>query len=126
VPLTRIDAPAGPLAEGDVFAAVTGPTARRGGPGLVDRMVVTRAEAPSGRHAGVATYRKVGPVLTGTAEVHVRPLGPALSEVTWVERIGLRGVPGTLTAVPSRLASGAMVRLALRRVRREVDAAREA
>ena len=123
VPLTRVDAAPGPLPEGEELVAVTGPWARRGGGGLVDRMLVTHAEAPSGRRPGRATYRKLGPVLRGTAEVHVRPLGATLSEVTWVERIGLRGVPAAVTAVPSRLLSGAMLRLLLRRVRREVDLA---
>ncbi|HWS57164.1 MAG TPA: hypothetical protein VN257_01380 [Actinotalea sp.] len=105
VPLTRVGAPAR-LSVGETFVAVSGPTATRGGPGLVDRMVVERLDPPSdsrdptrgagagGSTTGVARFRKTGPVLGGFAEIHVRPLGPRHSEVTWVERITLRGVPG--------------------------------
>lgn len=123
VPLTRIDAPGAALAQGTEFTAVTGPGAGRGLPGLVDRMVVTGVHPPAGRNPGRATYRKVGPVLSGTAELHVRPLGPTHTEVAWVERIGLRGVPAVLTATPSRLASAAMLRVVLHRLRREVRGA---
>ena len=79
--------------------AVTGPGARRGGPGLVDRMRVTSHEPPSTaeRRGGIARFVKTGPVLTGWAELAVRPLGPAACELVWTERIGLRGLPTVLT-----------------------------
>lgn len=125
VPMTRIGAPTR-LSVGETFVAVSGPTAPQGGPGLVDRMVVERldpptAAGPTGPAAsGVARFRKTGPVLGGVAEIHVRPLGPALCEVTWIERITVRGVPAGLTDVVARPATGAMLRRVLGLVAAEV------
>jgi hypothetical protein len=119
VPMTRIEAP-GTLEVGDSFTAVTGPTARTGGPGLVDRMTVLRADPPTAREIGVADYRKDGPVLRGGAGIEVRPLGPDWSEVTWIEQIGLRGLPTALTDIVARPASRLMLEVVLRRVRRDI------
>ncbi|MBO1752183.1 hypothetical protein J4G33_10255 [Actinotalea sp. BY-33] len=126
VPMTRIDGPAA-LGVGDVFVGVTGPGALHGGPGLADRMRVERLEPPVTEPAGpgrtgVAVYRKLGPVLLGTAEVHVRPLGPGLCEVAWVERVHLRGLPRALTTAPLRPVLGGMGWYVLRQVAREVAA----
>lgn len=131
IPLTRIDAPRpAPLALGDVFTAVSGPGATRGGPGLPDRMVLAELTDPvpaRGRtpaRTGRAVYRKLGPVLLGTAEVAVRPLGAGHCQVTWTERVHLRGphLPGwpLATAVALRPVLGPMLRLALRRIRAEL------
>ena len=126
MPLTRIDVhgPAdddGRLLAGGTFTAVTGPAARRGAPGLPDRMRLATADAPAGRRTGTARFVKLGPLLTGWAELAVRPLGGALCEVTWSERIGVRGVPAVLTdAVGARL-TAAMLRTVLRRAAREVE-----
>lgn len=127
IPLTRVEAPAA-LEVGDEFAAVTGPGARRGGPGLVDRMRVVTHEPPSTaeRRAGLARFVKTGPVLTGWAELVVRPLGPGACEVTWTERIGLRGLPMGATDLVSRPATGLMVAGVLRHAAREVEARRSA
>lgn len=121
IPFTRIDA-AHPLAVGDAFAAVTGPRATRGGRGLVDRMRVTAATPPttSPPRPGRAAYLKVGPVLRGTAEVLVAPLGPQACTVTWLESIHLRGLPAGLVAPVARPLAAAMVRSALRAARAEV------
>lgn len=121
IPLTRIDADH-PLRVGDAFAAVTGPRATRGGRGLVDRMRVTAASPPTTAppRAGRAAYRKLGPVLLGTAEVRVAPLGPHACTVTWLESIHLRGLPAGLVAPVARPLAAAMVRSALRAVAAEL------
>ena len=122
IPATRVEAPAR-AAVGDPFVAVTGPTARRGGRGLPDRMVVERLEPPGrpGAPDGVAAYRKTGPVLLGTALLEVRPLGPTRCAVRWSEDVHLRGLPRALTAPLLRPVLGAMTRLALARARAELE-----
>ncbi len=126
VPLTRIDlhGPAdddGRLLAGGTFTAVTGPAARRGAPGLPDRMRLESAEAPVGRRTGTARFVKLGPLLTGWAELDVRPLGEALCEVTWRERIGVRGVPAAITDVLGTPLTAAMLRTVLRHAARDPD-----
>lgn len=115
IPLTRMDAGAD-LRVGDRFAGVSGPAFL---PGFVDRMVIERLTPPSRRRDGVAVYRKLGPVLLGTAEVHVHPLGGTACTVTWVERVHLRGLPAALTAPVLSPVLAAMTRLALRRMASE-------
>lgn len=128
IPLTRIDVDGAPTL-GTTFAGVSGPGATSGGPGLVDRMVIERFDPPVPAHGtepartGVATFRKLGPVLLGTAEVQVRPLGPRHSTVTWVERVHLRGAPPAVTGWAMAPVLGLMLRLALRRMAAELPAA---
>lgn len=129
VPLTRIDLHGptdadGRLLAGGTFTAVTGPAARRGAPGLPDRMRLESADRPAGRRTGTARFVKLGPVLTGWAELAVRPLGDALCEATWSERIGVRGLPAALTDALGRPLTAAMLRTVLRRAAREVEAGR--
>lgn len=136
IPMTRIDA-ADTVGLGDTFAGVSGPTATRGGPGLVDRMVVEVLDPPAaagrghGARTGVARYRKIGPVLLGVAEVRVRPLGPGHTVLTWVEDVHLR-LPGrpadrpvpawwrSVTGAVVRVPLALMLRLALRRIADDV------
>lgn len=125
IPFTRIDA-AHPLRVGDTFSAATGPvgtTLHR--LSLVDRMEVTATTPPTTAppSPGRATYRKLGPVLLGGAEVLVTPAGPDACDVTWVEDIHLRGLPRWAVAWISRPLATVMVRSALRKVRAEVTAA---
>ncbi len=123
VPLTRIDAEGPmPVTAGRTFTAVSGPWARAGRPGLTDRMRVDLATPPqtSAGHTGRARLIKLGPVLTGWAEIDVRPLGPDLTEVTWTELIGVRGMPRWLTDVLGAVPTLAMLRIVLHRVAREV------
>ncbi|WP_225755177.1 hypothetical protein [Actinotalea sp. Marseille-Q4924] len=124
IPMTRMDAAAS-LPVGAVFTAVSGPFATRGAPGVVDRMAVVRSVPPHTDEngpgtVGTAVYRKLGPVLLGTAEVQVRPLGPDTCEAAWVERVHLRGLPAGLTAPILRPVLAAMVTYALRRVDAEL------
>ncbi|MBC7306675.1 MAG: hypothetical protein H5T80_07030, partial [Dietzia sp.] len=126
IPMTRMDAAAS-LPVGAVFTAVSGPFATRGAPGLADRMQVvelvpphTDANGPG--TVGTAVYEKLGPLLLGTAELHVRPLGPDTCEAAWVERVHLRGLPVGLTAPALRPVLTAMVAYALHRVHAEVAA----
>lgn len=125
IPMTRMDA-APSLPVGAVFTAVSGPFATRGAPGLADRMAVVSAVPPHTDEngpgtTGTAVYEKLGPLLLGTAELHVRPLGPDTCEAAWVERVHLRGLPAALTAPVLRPVLGAMVTYALHRVHAEVS-----
>ena len=119
VPLTRIES-AEVLAVGDTFTAVSGPGASRGWPGIRDRMVVERLDPPDtvAGALGRATYRKLGPVLLGTAEVCVQPDG-ASCVITWTEDVHLRGLPPRLTAWALRPVLAAMLRVVIRRLRAE-------
>lgn len=138
VPLTRVDLlrpdgsawdwaarPAGTDPEaGDVVVAVSGPGARRGGPGMVDRMRIERFEPPLGQVPGVAVFVKHGPVLLGTARIEVAAAGPGRARVTWAEQVHLRGLPAGLTRGVGTVLLDGMLRLVLRRAAR--DAARQA
>ena len=117
IPLTRMDA-AADLGVGDTFAGVSGP-AFPPGLKLVDRMRIERLDPPTTTTAGRAVYRKLGPVLMGTAEVHVSPLGDAACTVTWVEQVHLRGLPPGLTAPIVNPILALMTKLALRRMAAE-------
>ncbi len=121
VPLTRIDS-APLLAVGDTFTAVSGPGSGRGWPGLPDRMVVERLDPPdpAAGAPGTAAYRKLGPVLLGTAGVRVAPETTSSCILTWIEDVHLRGLPRRLTAPLLRPVLGLMLRVVLRRLRREI------
>ncbi len=121
IPWTRVDAPNRPVV-GSRFSTATGP--RRAA--LVDRMLVERADPPSTADdvAGLARYRKLGPVLLGDVEILVRPVGAERSEVTWTERVHLRGTPPWLSGPLVRPVLTGMLRSALRRAAAEVDRGR--
>ena len=90
IPLTRVEA-TGPARVGDRVRAVSGPGATRGWPGLVDAMIVTRADPPGPTR--VALFVKQGPVLLGEARITVMAAGPHASRVTWDEDVYLAHVP---------------------------------
>lgn len=135
VPLTRVDVtrpstgttlhgwdrwPDGSAPEvGDEILAVSGPGARRGAPGLVDRMRIERFEAPLGAVPGVAVFTKVGPVILGTARIEVEPLGRGSSHVTWTEAVHLRGLPRGATQLLGALLLDGMLRYAMGQAERE-------
>jgi len=127
IPSTRVDA-RHPLRVGDTFSAATGPGGALHRLSLVDSMTVTATTPPttSPPRPGRATYRKLGPVLLGGAEILVEPLGPDECAVTWVEDIHLRGLPRWAVTWASRPLATAMVRSALRKVRAEVVAVHDA
>jgi hypothetical protein len=118
IPLTRMHA-AADLRVGDTFAGISGP---RFPPGmaLVDRMRIERLDAPTATSAGVAVYRKLGPVLLGTAEVRVQRGNDSECTVTWVEHVHLRGLPPRLTAPILDAFLAAMSRIALRQMAAEL------
>lgn len=113
--------PAGPLPLGARFTMYSHP-------GIVDRMEVVGLEGPSGgalggpeRHRLV--LRKAGPLLQGTAGIDVEPVDHASSLVTWWEQVYLAGpLPARVTSALLGLPLGLMLRLALHRVSRELDA----
>ena len=119
IPLTRMEADAN-LRVGDTFAGVSGPPFP---PGLqlVDRMRIERLDPPTTTSDGRAVYRKLGPVLLGTAEVLVHPLGDTACSVTWVEHVHLRGLPSWLTAPILSPVLAQMSKLALRRMAAELS-----
>ncbi|UZN04178.1 SRPBCC family protein [Cellulomonas sp. S1-8] len=126
VPMTRVEVD-GPTGVGQRVAAVSGPGARRGLPGLPDRMVVTRFDPPgtdAGGATGVAVFAKQGPVLLGEATVVVVPTGPSTCRVTWTEHVPLAGpLPRELTARVTAPLLGAMLRVVLRRAARDLTSA---
>ncbi|PJI94020.1 hypothetical protein [Luteimicrobium subarcticum] len=130
VPLTRVelaggtdpgadghgpDGPAEPWepAVGAVFAVVSGPGARRGGPGFVDRMRITAWQPPDDDRPGLATFRKLGPVLLGTAGLEVRATSASSSRVVWWEDVHVTDVlPASWTSPVAHLVLRAMIRAA--------------
>ncbi len=122
IPLTRVEAD-GPPALGTRVVAVSGPGARRGGPGLVDRMRIVRLDPPGPGRPGVAVFAKVGPVLGGEARIEVADEAGASSAV-WTEQVHLRGAPAGLSSWLLVLPLRAMTALALARAARELHATR--
>ena len=118
IPLTRIDLPDGPLRLGARFEATSGPFARRGAPGLLDRMRLDRFSPPTADRPGEALFTKLGPVLLGDSTVRVADAGPGRARVTWSERVVLAGpVPAGPVLAP---VLGLMLRLALLRIARDL------
>jgi Polyketide cyclase / dehydrase and lipid transport len=114
IPLTRVRTD-GPPRLGTRVVAVSGPGARRGGPGLVDRMEITRY-TPPGDGPGVAVFTKRGPVLLGSATVVVLATSPTTCRVTWSEQVPLAGpLPASLTSRLTAPLLAGMLRLVLRR-----------
>jgi len=125
IPLTRVEVSGPPLAVGWRIVATSGPFARRGAPGLPDRMRLDRVEPPTSSAEGVAVFTKLGPLLLGTAEVRVAPRGDRASLTTWVEDVYLAGpLPPALTRRLLAPVLAGMVRLALWRAAREVASGR--
>jgi len=124
IPFTRVETD-GPPALGTRVVAVSGPFARTGGRGLVDRMRVERYDPPTPGGLGVATFVKVGRALRGEARIEVLAAGPASSQVTWVEDVHLGGpLPRRLTAAVAGPFVRAMTAWALHRVAAELRAGR--
>lgn len=116
IPLTRVETD-GPPALGTRVLAVSGPGARRGRGGLVDRMLVTRLDPPGPSRRGVAVFTKLGPVLHGEAQLEVSDQG-GQSLVVWTETVHLRGWRGSSWLLTPPL--HVMLRLALRRAARDL------
>lgn len=133
VPLTRVDLhrpgttgpgwqrwPDGSAPQvGDEILAVSGPFARQGAPGLVDRMRIERFEQPLGAVPGVAVFVKLGPVLLGTARIEVEAAGAGTARVSWSEQVHLRGLPPRATRWLGALLLDVMLRLVMTRADRE-------
>lgn len=96
------------------ITAVSGPRWRGLRHGLVDRMVLTRFDPPSGDGStpGVATFTKLGPVLLGDATITVVGDGAGRSRVTWSESVWLaRGPRRPAAAVAAPLLRGMIGRV---------------
>jgi carbon monoxide dehydrogenase subunit G len=73
---------------------------RLGPIGFDDPMVVTEWQPVTGENPGRCQVRKLGPWLTGRAEIEVRPVVGG-TRVLWWEDVGLRWVPRVLDRVLS-------------------------
>jgi hypothetical protein len=84
---------------GDEVLAVSGPTARTGGPGLRDQMRIEVFEHPTELRPGVAVFRKHDGPLRGAARIEVHAIGPRRSRVVWTEgvHLGRSGLAARLT-----------------------------
>lgn len=152
VPLTRVETVPSPTSGpgdpvdpwlpgvGAEFAVVTGPGARRGAPAFVDRMRITTWQPPSttatsvgtSAHAGpettqhrpgLAVYRKLGPVLLGTAGFEVCPTSPTTSRVVWWEDVHVTDLlPASWTSPVANVVLRGLIRAAWRRLDREAQA----
>ena len=129
IPLTSGAFPAGP--SGDPLPDGPLPRGARftmySHPGIVDRMEVVGLDRPalgsSGSERHSLVLRKAGPLLQGTAGIDVEPVDHASSLVTWWEEVALAGpLPARLTSRLLAVPLGLMLRLALHRVARELDA----
>ncbi|MDM7830592.1 SRPBCC family protein [Cellulomonas edaphi] len=110
IPLTRVQTD-GPPRVGTRIVATSGPGARRGWPGLVDRMQITRADPPGPDR--VAVFVKRGPVLLGEARIEVSALDDSHARIVWAEDVYLAHVPSALGRALVRPFLGAMLRRAL-------------
>jgi hypothetical protein len=114
VPLTRVRVvtPA-PTGEGTVFVARSGV-----GPlAFEDPMEVTVWRPPAGETPGLCRLEKRGRVVTGWAEIEVRPGPGGRSRVVWREELDVRPLPGLfdpLAAGASRQVFGRAVNRLLR------------
>ncbi|WP_448059181.1 SRPBCC family protein [Cellulomonas hominis] len=120
IPLTRVSTSTAEPALGTEVTAVSGPGAVRGGPGVVDRMWITRFDPPGATTPGTADFTKLGPVLLGRARIEVTPLGPRRSRLVWSEAVHLVGPWPRLTGYLVSPVLDAMLQLAVRRAVREL------
>ena len=113
IPLTTVSGDvleAGRLVDGSRFVARTGV-----GPLAVDDVMVVESIVPPTAHAaGTVRIRKRGKVVRGRIELRVAPAATGCT-VDWGQRIRVRGVPGLLDPLVSRVARAAYGK-ALRRL----------
>ncbi|MFK0128698.1 SRPBCC family protein [Streptomyces nigra] len=96
VPFTRIRVlTSGPTREGTRFVARTG----LGPLGFDDPMDVTLWEPPGDTAPGRCRLEKRGRVMTGWAEIEVRPGPGGRTRAVWHEEVRVRFVPGALDGV---------------------------
>jgi hypothetical protein len=120
IPLTRITVEGLPPRVGTRVLAVSGPFTDRGVPGLPDTMRIDVLDPPSPGRPGRAVFTKLGPVLLGTAGIHVAAVDDGRAAVTWTEDVHLAGpLPRAVTAAVLAPVLGLMLRFALWRVERE-------
>jgi hypothetical protein len=100
VPLTRVTVtPAAPTREGTVVVARSG----LGPLAFDDRMEVTVWRPPADGEPGLCRLEKRGRVVTGWAEIEVRPGPGGRTRVLWREELGVRLLPAAF----DRLLAGA-------------------
>lgn len=114
VPLTRVRVvtPA-PTGEGTVFVARSGV-----GPlAFEDPMEVTVWLPPTEETAGLCRLEKRGRVVTGWAELEVRPGPGGRSRVVWREDLNVRPLPGVLDPLTAQVSRGVFGRAVNRLLR---------
>lgn len=125
IPLTRYEGPTAAPAPGVAFTMVSGPGARRGRRGFVDRMTTVEHVPPSTAQVTVGrnVVRKDGPALLGTAGLDVVPVDGGRCRVVWWEEARLAGPwPRRVNERAVGLFLRGMLGLALWRFGREVSA----
>lgn len=124
IPLTRFEGdPTAEPAPGVAFTMVSGPGARSGRSGFVDRMTTVEHVPPSTAEATVGrnVVRKAGPVLLGLAGLDVVPVDEHRSRVVWWEEAWLAGPwPRRANELAVGLFLRGMLAVALWRFGREV------
>ena len=91
VPLTRVETD-GPPRVGTRIRATSGPFARRGWPGIVDRMVITRADPPGATRVAVFVKHGPGAARRGAHRGHRRST-TRHARVLWTEDVYLAHLP---------------------------------
>ncbi|MDC0767963.1 SRPBCC family protein [Streptomyces sp. HD] len=115
VPLTRVHVTTpGPTHEGTRFTARSG----LGPLSFDDPMEVTVWQPPGDGTPGRCRLEKRGRVITGWAEIEVRPGPGGRARVVWREELRVRFVPAPLDAVVERMARYVFGRAANRLLRR--------
>ncbi|WJV50796.1 SRPBCC family protein [Streptomyces flavofungini] len=100
VPLTRVTVSGPPHGLGTVFTARSGV-----GPlAFDDPMEVTVWRPPDAADSGLCRLEKRGTVVTGWAEIEVRPEGRG-ARVVWREELRIRWLPRALDPVVARVAA---------------------
>jgi hypothetical protein len=114
VPLTRVSvATPPPTHVGTVIVARSG----LGPLAFDDRMVVTVWQPPTDDTPGLCRLEKRGRVVTGWAELEVRPGPGGRSRVVWREELGVRLLPGFFDPLLARAARYVFGRAANRLLR---------
>jgi uncharacterized protein YndB with AHSA1/START domain len=103
IPLTTVTIDADSPVGSGVGTRFTGRTGI-GAFGFADPMVVTAWQPPTDARSGYCRVDKLGPWVSGWAEIHCGPTG-STTTVRWVEVVSVRGVPDLLAPLAGTVGS---------------------